>query len=181
MISDTMTEFPHNDIRKVAPGIMVVDTYNILIVCTGNICRSPMAEGMLKTYLHSRLADRVQVSSAGTHALHGNQAQPHAMEVMRRRGIDISGHRARQLSGSLIKSSDLVLVMERFHLKFIRMKSLFSSARSKLLTEYDARGEVAEVPDPMGKPLEAYETSAAIIDNCVKGVCEHLETIIKAR
>ena len=67
------------------------DRYRILVVCTGNICRSPMAEGMLKKDLPERLAARVMISSAGTHALHGNMAQPHAIEVMQGMGVDISG------------------------------------------------------------------------------------------
>ncbi len=105
---------------------MVNEVYNILVVCTGNICRSPMAEGMLKKKLPKRLAGQVAISSAGTHALHGNRAQPHAIEVMQGFGIDIDGHRARQLSSALIRSSDLVLVMEKYHLRWVKVKSMLS-------------------------------------------------------
>ena len=158
---------------------MANEVYNILVVCTGNICRSPMAEGMLKQNLPKRLAGQVAISSAGTHALHGNRAQPHAIEVMQGYGIDINGHRARQLSGALIRSSDLVLVMEKFHLRQVKVKSILSSVRVRMLTVYDANGEPYDVPDPMGEPITAYEASAAIIDNCVKGVTAYLDTIIK--
>jgi protein-tyrosine phosphatase len=158
---------------------MAKGTYNILVVCTGNICRSPMAEGMLKEKLPERLAGRVAISSAGTHALHGNRAQPHAIAVMQGLGIDISGHRARQLSGALVRSSDLVLVMEKFHLRPVKMKSMLSSVRVRMLTAYEANGEPYDVPDPIGQPITAYEASAAIIDNCVKGVYAYLDTIIK--
>ena len=158
---------------------MPSDSYNILVVCTGNICRSPMAEGMLKKYLPRSLAGRVAISSAGTHALHGNMAQPHAVAVMQGLGIDITGHRARQLSGTLVKSADLILVMERFHLRLVKVRSLLSPAKVHMLTAYAANGEPDDVPDPMGEPITAYETSAAMIHDCVKGVVAYLDTIIQ--
>ena len=160
---------------------MAKDSYNILVVCTGNICRSPMAEGILKTNLPERLAGRVAISSAGTHALHGNMAQPHAIEVMQGLGIDITRHRARQLSRALVRSSDLILVMETFHLRPVKMKSMLSPAKVRMLTAYEANKEPYDIPDPMGKGITAYEDSAAIINNCVKGVYAYLDTIIKTR
>jgi protein-tyrosine phosphatase len=155
------------------------DSYNILVVCTGNICRSPMAEGMLKKNLPERLSGKVMISSAGTHALHGNMAQPHAITVMRGFDIDISSHRARQLSGALVRSSNLILVMERFHLRLIKVRSMLSPAKVRMLTAYEEHGEPYDVPDPMGEPIAAYEASAAIIHNCVKGVYAYLDTIIE--
>lgn len=156
---------------------MANDLRNILIVCTGNICRSPMAEGMLKKSLPERLKGKVAISSAGTHALHGNMAQPHAIEVMLGAGIDIRGHRARQLSSGLVRSSDLILVMEKFHLRQVKMKSMLSPVNVRMLTAFDPGGEPYDVPDPMGKGIAAYQASAAIIDNCVKGVCAYLDAI----
>ena len=153
--------------------------YNILVVCTGNICRSPMVEGILKGRLPEQLAGRVAISSAGTHALHGNRAQPYAIEVMQGFGVDISGHRARLLSRTLVASADLILVMERFHLKFVKMKSFLNSVSIRLLTEYDPDKEPYDVPDPLGEPIAAYEASARIIDNCVKGIHAYLDTIFR--
>jgi protein-tyrosine phosphatase len=138
-----------------------------------------MAEGMLKKNLPEGLAGKVMISSAGTHALHGNMAQPHAIAVMQGYDIDIRGHRARQLSSSLVRSSDLVLVMERFHLKLVKVRSMLSPVKVRMLTAYEANGEPYDVPDPMGESITAYETSAAIIQNCVKGVYAYLATIIK--
>ena len=157
---------------------MTNDAYDILVVCTGNICRSPMAEGMLKKELPDRFAGRVAISSAGTHALHGNMAQPFAIEVMRGLGVDISRHRARQLSGAQVRSSDLVLVMEKFHLRLVRVRSMLSPVKVRMLTAYEDNPEPYDVPDPMGKGIAAYEASAAIINNCVKGVYAYLDTVI---
>ena len=161
---------------------MANKVYNILVVCTGNICRSPMAEGMLKKVLPDQMAGRVAISSAGTHALHGNMASPHAIEVMQGLGIDINGHRARQLSNTLVRSSNLILVMEKFHLRLVKLKSMLSPARVRMLTAYEDNQERPyDVPDPMGEGIEAYEASAAIIHHCIKGVYAYLDTIIETR
>jgi protein-tyrosine phosphatase len=158
---------------------MAEENYNILVVCTGNICRSPMAEGMLKKNLPERLAGKVMISSAGTHALHGNMAQPHAIAVMQGFDIDIRSHRARRLSGSLVRSADLILVMEKVHLRLVRMRSMLSPVKVRMLTAYEVNGKPYDVADPMGGSITAYEASAAIIHNCVKGVYAYLDTIIK--
>src|SRR5512135_3546534 len=82
----------------------------ILAVCTGNICRSPMAEGIFRALLAGRKA--MEVSSAGTHALIGNQATDFALIAAAENGIDISGHRARMLGAHLIRASSLIFCME---------------------------------------------------------------------
>ena len=148
--------------------------FNILMVCTGNICRSPMAEGLLRNRLTEKYAGKVAVSSAGTHALHGNPAQPHAVEVMREYGVDISRHRAR-----LLASADLVLVMETFHLALVKKKSWPQRVGIRLLTEFDAHGDVDDVPDPMGEAIAEYRISAKIIDSALKGVVAHLERLLE--
>ena len=158
---------------------MTNEAYNILVVCTGNICRSPMAEGMLKKDLPERLAGRVAIASAGTHALHGNRASPHAIEVMQGMGIDISGHRARQLSNTLVRSSNLIVVMEKSHLRLVKLKSMLSPTRARMLTAFEDNQERPyDVPDPMGEGIEAYEASAAIIHHCTRGVYAYLDTIL---
>jgi protein-tyrosine phosphatase len=79
----------------------------ILVLCIGNICRSPMAEGLLKEALPGH-----EISSAGLGALVGQPADPHAVALMQQQGIDISAHRARQLESWMIVTADLVLVMD---------------------------------------------------------------------
>jgi protein-tyrosine phosphatase len=83
----------------------------ILIVCTGNICRSPMAEGLLKEQLAKRGIRQVTVESAGTSAWRDNPATPEAVEAMKEREIDISRHRGRRLSRDMLESADLVITM----------------------------------------------------------------------
>jgi len=79
----------------------------ILVVCIGNICRSPMAEGLLKRDL-----PKIKVSSAGLDALVGYGADPIAVEIMAEQGIDIQSHRARMLTDNLVRQSELILVMD---------------------------------------------------------------------
>jgi len=88
----------------------------LLFVCTGNICRSPMAEGIARDVVATRYPDApVLVESAGIAALDGHPATREAVKVMDERGIDISGHEARTLSRGMLASSDLVIVMEEGH------------------------------------------------------------------
>ena len=83
---------------------------NVLLVCIGNICRSPMAAAMLKNALGEQSG--VSLASAGFGAMVGHPADDHAIALMAERGLDISGRRARQLEPALIKAADLVLIME---------------------------------------------------------------------
>ena len=88
---------------------------SILFVCTGNICRSPLAEALLRDYaVKQGMADRLKVSSAGTHAWDGNPATGEAMRSRRRKcGLDLSGHRAREVRRSIMDDTDIVLAMTR--------------------------------------------------------------------
>jgi len=138
-----------------------------------------MAEGLLKSRLPEKLAGRVTVSSAGTHALHGNLAQPHAIEVMREHGVDISRHRARLLNRGMVADADLVLIMETFHFAFVKKASWFKKINIRRLTEFDPDGDSGDVPDPMGEAVAAYRDSAGIINHALKGVVTHLEKLLE--
>lgn len=88
----------------------------VLVVCTGNICRSPIAQAWLATQVHG-VAD---VQSAGTSALVGSPADPLAVEVCKNAGLDLSSHRARQITPELLRAANLVLVMESRHRDHLR-------------------------------------------------------------
>jgi protein-tyrosine phosphatase len=135
------------------------------MVCTGNICRSPMAEALLGSRLRQRGADPV-VSSAGIAALVGSPADPIAVELMRERGLDLAAHRARQLTPELVRASDLVLVMERDQVRVV--EELFPAARGRV----QRLGRIAgfEVPDPFRRGRPAFVEALALIERGVDDV-----------
>jgi protein-tyrosine phosphatase len=89
---------------------------SILVVCTGNICRSPIAEGFLRNALQRRFGDAAPaVSSAGTSGLEGSDAMPESVQAAYELGVDISGHRGRRLTAGMAEGSDLLLCMASNH------------------------------------------------------------------
>ena len=158
---------------RLAEGIF----FKILIVCTGNACRSPMAEGILKGMLPEELKRKVIISSAGTAPLEGAPPTPNAVKAAREYGIDISGLVAKQLRPQSISVADLVLAMERVHRD--RVAELVPEAWEKthLLKGYGQRGLPAferEIRDPIGMPLDFYIDTAREIRTSLKGVVAEL-------
>lgn len=148
--------------------------YSVLMVCTGNICRSPMAEGILHHLLPEHLKSDVSVRSAGTHGLHGNQAEPYAVMAAAAAGADISQHRARILDAPMIRSADLVLAMEKYHLDKINNMFFFRCKHARLLGTFAPDWKHPEIEDPYGQPFAAYEATARSILACIPGLIEHI-------
>jgi protein-tyrosine phosphatase len=134
---------------------------SILVVCVGNICRSPMAEAMLQRRLHNR---DISVSSAGLGALVGHQADEIAQNLMSERQIDISGHRARQLDTTLLRDADLVLVMEGWQQREIEQQ--FPTTRGKVF-RIGHWGNF-DIADPYRKPREAFEAALIAIERGIE-------------
>jgi protein-tyrosine phosphatase len=151
------------------------------MVCTGNICRSPMAEGLLHHLLPSHLKAVVSVRSAGTHGLYGNRAEPFAVRAAAAYGADISGHRARMLDAGMIRSADLVLAMEREHLEGINNLLFLRCKYADLIGAYANLPEAPEIRDPYGHAFEAYETSAAAIVDCIPGLIDHIRRQVEQK
>ncbi len=144
------------------------------MVCTGNICRSPLAEGLLLHMLPEPLQTLVSIRSAGTHGLHGNRAEPFAVRAATIHGADISGHRASILDATRIRASDLVLAMEKYHLDKINNLLFFRCKYARLLGSFAPERENPEIEDPYGLPYAAYETCASEIIACMPALIEHV-------
>jgi protein-tyrosine phosphatase len=149
----------------------------VLFVCTGNICRSPAAEGVFRRLLdQDGLSHRVTVDSAGTGDWHlGEPPDPRAQAAARRRGIDISGMRARRLAASDFRRSDLMLAMDRGHLRALE-RAAPAGARAELRLFLDTAPELgrAEVPDPYYEDEPAFEAMFDLIEAGCRGLLASL-------
>jgi len=124
----------------------------VLFVCTGNTCRSALAEGIAGSLIAERGVSDVEVGSAGTSAWEGSPASDGALLVAMERDIDISGHRSRVLTPELAASYNLILAMGPHHLE--RVKAFGASDRAFLLSDYASRGaESNAVNDPFDGDL----------------------------
>ena len=132
----------------------------------GNICRSPIVELVLRRKLQDR---GVIVESAGIAAMDGECIDRFAQAVLNRHQIDASTHMARRLDRAMLDEADLVLVMERKHLDFIR--SCVPSAAGKTFLLGKWQGE-CEIPDPLGKPMEAFDRLYQSIEIAADSWCE---------
>lgn len=142
---------------------------NILVVCVGNICRSPMAEFLFRQrFEESGVA--ISVSSAGLGALLDHGADEKAAEVMLAAGIDISAHRARQLSDELVKGNELILVMESWQKKEIEHIYPYARGRVHLFGKWSNM----EVEDPYKKSKEVFDEVFVKIDHLCHQWCEKL-------
>jgi L-threonylcarbamoyladenylate synthase len=148
--------------------------FRLIVVCTGNTCRSPMAEGLARQLVAERVGcsvdelegQGIEIISAGVFAASGSPATPEAQAAAARLGADISSHRSRKLSTELIKSADMILCMTQSHLDSVCRMQASAAGTARLL---DGDGDV---PDPIGGGIDMYDSTADHLQQILPSVLE---------
>ncbi len=144
----------------------------ILLVCTGNTCRSPLAEVLLRRALAEAGVADVAVTSAGTGALGGEPASEGSTLVALENGLDLTAHRAQVVTREMLADTDLVLTMGRAHLR--KLELLGAAGHAHLLGEYAGTVGEVEVADPVGGPIEGYRSTYQQLDEMTRSVARRL-------
>ncbi len=145
----------------------------ILVVCTGNLCRSPFAEHLLRRRLHELGLDDIEVASAGVSAVVGSPPPANVLQAAREWNLTLESHRARQVTADMVEAADLLLTMDSFQ-KF-SLLTAFPEAAEKIhpLSQFDEEPGDDDVEDPMGMDLPGTREVFVRIGTCVDGVARY--------
>lgn len=157
--------------------------FHVLLVCTGNTCRSAMAEGILRSLLKQKGVDDIIVSSAGAGGLEGYPASGFAVEVAKNWDVDISGHRARQLSYEMIRNADLILAMSPEHADYILRTEPGAKSKTYLLKSFPAPYKASQegIKDPIGGSLDQYNQTYLELDEAMRRIEGSIIQLFKSR
>lgn len=150
----------------------------VLLVCMGNICRSPTAEGVLRAHVEQAgLADAVEIDSAGTHAYHvGEPPDPRSQKAAAKRGYELAHLRARRVTAADFLRFDLILAMDRENLDMLRDACPAEERhRVKLMLEFARNAKHDEVPDPYYGGPDGFERVLDLIEDAAVGLVEELK------
>lgn len=154
--------------------------FRLLFVCTGNTCRSPLAEVITRRDVAARGWEHVEVRSAGVAAAPGGRASEGSVGAARRHGLDLSKHRSLPVDDEALEWADLVLVMSASHL--LRVTQLGAGEKATLLSSFAAgenpEGVPPSVPDPFGGSDEEYEATFVLLERLVERALDRLAPIL---
>ncbi len=149
----------------------------LIFVCTGNTCRSPMAEGLLRSLLGPDCG--WEISSAGVHASDGLPASSGAAAALRDQGLDISGHRSRRLTPALIRGADLIVTMTGSHRAAVLALDPKSEGKVFLLKSFGIAQSAADIYDPAGEALDVYRRVRDEIDAALPDLILYMKEDLK--
>ena len=152
--------------------------FRVCFVCLGNICRSPIAEVVMRRMLEERGLDKqVHVTSAGTGDWHvGDRADERTLDVLSRHGYDGSEHRARQFVAEMFADNDLVVVMDKNNLDAVRrLAPKGDDTEVRLLRGFDADADGTDVPDPYYGGAQGFDDVLTMIEAACHGLLDRLE------
>src|SRR5713101_7697701 len=147
----------------------------ILFVCTGNICRSPMAEGLFRQAVKGR--NDFRAISAGVGAVDGSPPSDHAVQVLRELGIDISRQRSRMLTWDLVQQADYIFGMTHSHVDAVTLLYPQAAEKTFLLREFDETLDdyEADIGDPIGGSYEVYASCRDRIEQGIASMLKYLD------
>jgi protein-tyrosine-phosphatase len=150
----------------------------VLVVCTGNLCRSPMAKALLQARLAQDEARQDwQVASAGVWTVDGRPASAYAVEEMAGRGIDLRDHRSRNVTQEMVSRADLVLTMTRQHAE--ALVSAFPSHARKVHLLSEMTGRMYDIADPYGGTRQEYAVTARELEQLIENGYDRIVALVE--